>query len=199
MKALKDQAEFIEENRRSTRSSPQSSGNQVMEIFWSTISILAAGEQDGISYTAGNQQHVIAAHQAIVDALRARDPSSRPSGWTTMSASSKSWSQALPVPADARRPTSSPSKVRLGNGSTTEEPRPEPAKATHCVAPVRRPERASAEAEGGRASPSVCNPRAPAWQVRLRACRGQAGARGFVDGQIREVNAAPSLVAKPTN
>ena len=51
--------------------------------------------------------------------------------------------------------------------------RPEPAKARHCLVPVRRLERASAEAEGVRASPSARNPRAPAWQVRLRAC--QAG------------------------
>ena len=57
----------------------------------------------------------------------------------------------------------------------------EPSLAMHCIAQVRRPERVSAEAEGGRAEPSVSNPRAPAWRVRRRrACRGQAGARGFV-------------------
>jgi DNA-binding FadR family transcriptional regulator len=74
MKAIKDQSEFVEENRTFHSIIASASGNQVMEIFWSTISILAAGKHDGISYTSGNQQHVIAAHQAILDALRARDP-----------------------------------------------------------------------------------------------------------------------------
>ena len=74
MKSIKDQAEFVEENRRFHSRIAAASGNKVMEIFWSTISILAAGEYDGISYTSGNQQHVIAAHQGILDALRARDP-----------------------------------------------------------------------------------------------------------------------------
>ena len=74
MKAIKDQAEFVEENRRFHSIIAAASRNKVMEIFWSTISILAAGEYDGISYTPGNQQHVIAAHQGILDALRARDP-----------------------------------------------------------------------------------------------------------------------------
>ena len=67
----------------------------------------------------------------------------------------------------------------------------EPAGATHCVAPVRRPERASAEAEGRRAELSVGNPRAPAWAGASKTRLPGAGARGFVDGQIRAVNAAP--------
>ena len=51
---------------------------------------------------------------------------------------------------------------------------------------------APAEAKGREARPNRSNPRAPAWLARNRACQGQAGARGFVDGQIREVPAAPS-------
>ena len=73
MKTLKDQAEFIEENRVFHSVLARASGNQVMEIFWSTIAILAAGEQENINYTASNQQHVVAAHQSILDACRARD------------------------------------------------------------------------------------------------------------------------------
>ena len=42
---------------------------------------------------------------------------------------------------------------------------PEPATARHCLAPVRRPERASAEARGGcRRDRRAGNPRAPAWR-----------------------------------
>src|SRR5690606_32616957 len=51
--------------------------------------------------------------------------------------------------------------------------------------------------EGGWASPSLGNPRAPAWAARFTApAKGQAGARGFVDGQIREVN-AETVCARP--
>lgn len=73
MKTLKDQSLFIEENRRFHSLIAQASRNQVMEIFWATISILASGGHHGVSFTPSNQQHVIDAHQAIVDALRARD------------------------------------------------------------------------------------------------------------------------------
>lgn len=73
MKAMTDQAEFIEENRTFHSIIARASGNQVMEIFWATISILATGEHHGITYTVGNQQHVIEAHQTILDACRARD------------------------------------------------------------------------------------------------------------------------------
>jgi hypothetical protein len=53
--------------------------------------------------------------------------------------------------------------------------------ARHCLAQVRRLERASAEAEGCRAEPSGCNPRAPAWAgASIAPAKGQAGARGFV-------------------
>ena len=59
---------------------------------------------------------------------------------------------------------------RSGNGCPNRQ------KATHCGPPVRRPERVSAEAEGGWASPSACSPRAPAWagasKTRLRRAEG---------------------------
>jgi GntR family transcriptional regulator, transcriptional repressor for pyruvate dehydrogenase complex len=73
MKAIKDEAAFVEENRNFHSIIARASRNQVMEIFWATISILAAGTHYGVSFTPGNRQHVIDAHQAIVDALRARD------------------------------------------------------------------------------------------------------------------------------
>jgi GntR family transcriptional repressor for pyruvate dehydrogenase complex len=73
MRDTDDQTAFVEENRRFHSIIAEASRNRVMEIFWSTISILATGEHHGISYTAANQQHVIEAHQAIVDAMRRRD------------------------------------------------------------------------------------------------------------------------------
>ncbi|WP_417722646.1 FadR/GntR family transcriptional regulator [Salipiger sp.] len=73
MKTLRDQSDFIEENRQFHSLVARASGNHVMEIFWSTISIVASGEEQGIQYTAANQKHVIEAHQQILDALRARD------------------------------------------------------------------------------------------------------------------------------
>lgn len=73
MKTLKDQLAFIEENRVFHSIIAKASRNEVMEIFWTTISILAHGEHHGISYSAKNQQAVVEAHQGIVDALRARD------------------------------------------------------------------------------------------------------------------------------
>ena len=53
--------------------SPCASGNKVLETFWSTISLLAHGEQHGMRYSGGNQAHVIAAHERILAAFRARD------------------------------------------------------------------------------------------------------------------------------
>lgn len=66
-------ADFVEENRRFHSAIARASGNEVMEIFWSTISILAAGEQHGVSYTPANRKHVVEAHERILDAIRAGD------------------------------------------------------------------------------------------------------------------------------
>lgn len=76
MKALdaqSDQEAFLEENRVFHSIIARASGNQVLEMFWSTIGILAAGEQHGVRYSVGNQAHVIKAHQRILDACRARN------------------------------------------------------------------------------------------------------------------------------
>ena len=71
--AQSDQEVFLEENRCFHGVIARASGNHVLEVFWSTMGILAAGEQHGIRYSVGNQGHVIKAHQRILDACRARD------------------------------------------------------------------------------------------------------------------------------
>lgn len=70
---LSDQGEFIEENRQFHSIIAKASRNQVMEIFWSTISILATGEHSGVAYTPQNLKHVVEAHKNITDAIRNRD------------------------------------------------------------------------------------------------------------------------------
>lgn len=74
MKTLgKDQVAFIAENKIFHSVIARASGNAVMEIFWETISSLAAGDRHGIKFTPGNMQHIIDAHQSVLDACRARD------------------------------------------------------------------------------------------------------------------------------
>jgi GntR family transcriptional regulator, transcriptional repressor for pyruvate dehydrogenase complex len=75
MQRITDQAEFIEENRVFHSVIARASGNKVMETFWATISLLATGEHHGVRYSFGNQQHVIEAHQSILNACRSRDAS----------------------------------------------------------------------------------------------------------------------------
>jgi DNA-binding FadR family transcriptional regulator len=74
MKALgEDQAAFVAENRVFHGIVARASGNKVLETFWGAISLLAHGEHHGVRYTFGNRQHVIAAHEQILDACRRRD------------------------------------------------------------------------------------------------------------------------------
>lgn len=76
MKALRadrDQEAFLEENRTFHSVIARASGNKVLEVFWSTISILASGEHHGVRYSFGNQAHVIEAHERILAACRKRD------------------------------------------------------------------------------------------------------------------------------
>jgi GntR family transcriptional regulator, transcriptional repressor for pyruvate dehydrogenase complex len=65
--------EFVAENRVFHAIVARASGNKVLETFWGTISLLAHGEHHGVRYTFGNRQHVIAAHEQILDACRRRD------------------------------------------------------------------------------------------------------------------------------
>lgn len=71
--AQNSQEAFLEENRIFHGVIARASGNHVLEVFWSTMGILASGEQHGIRYSMGNQGHVIKAHQRILAACRARD------------------------------------------------------------------------------------------------------------------------------
>ena len=74
MKAIDgDQQSFLKENRVFHDIVARASGNRVLEVFWSTMSILASGEHHGVSYSVGNQQHVIEAHERILTACRQRD------------------------------------------------------------------------------------------------------------------------------
>lgn len=76
MKALdapRDQVAFLAENRMFHSIIARAGGNKVLEVFWNTISVLAAGEHHGIRYSVGNQTHVVKAHQRILDACRRRD------------------------------------------------------------------------------------------------------------------------------
>lgn len=68
-----DSFAFLDENITFHSLIAKASGNEVMAIFWQTISALAAGEHQGIEYSARNIKHVIEAHQRIVDACRERD------------------------------------------------------------------------------------------------------------------------------
>lgn len=74
MKKVTDEESFIDENRVFHALIARASDNPALQIFWTTISILAAGDHLGIRFSLKNQQYVMAAHQAIVDALRERNP-----------------------------------------------------------------------------------------------------------------------------
>jgi GntR family transcriptional repressor for pyruvate dehydrogenase complex len=74
MKQLGDEhAPFVAENRVFHGIVARAAGNQVLETFWGTLSLLAHGEHHGVRFSFGNRQHVIAAHQQILDACRRRD------------------------------------------------------------------------------------------------------------------------------
>ena len=74
MAALDDQNAFVEENRTFHHLVAQASRNKVLESFWEAISLMAHGEQMGIHYTASNRKHVVQAHEDILAACRAKDP-----------------------------------------------------------------------------------------------------------------------------
>jgi GntR family transcriptional regulator, transcriptional repressor for pyruvate dehydrogenase complex len=74
MRVVADQRAFIHENRTFHEIIARASRNKVLESFWAAISLLAACEQDGISYSLGDRMHVVAAHERILCACRARRP-----------------------------------------------------------------------------------------------------------------------------
>jgi GntR family transcriptional regulator, transcriptional repressor for pyruvate dehydrogenase complex len=74
MRLVADQDEFIRENRVFHEIVARVGRNDVLESFWSAISLLASGEQHGITYSFGNRIHVVDAHEEILRACRAREP-----------------------------------------------------------------------------------------------------------------------------
>jgi len=64
---------FVEENRTFHDLTARASGNEVLEMFWGAIALMASGEQHGVRFTRQNQAHVVKAHEAILRACRARD------------------------------------------------------------------------------------------------------------------------------
>ena len=73
MRGTANQDAFLHENRLFHEIIARASRNPVLESFWAAISLLASGEQHGISYSFGNRMHVVEAHEAILQACRARD------------------------------------------------------------------------------------------------------------------------------
>jgi DNA-binding FadR family transcriptional regulator len=69
-----DDVAFARENREFHGIIARASANPVLETFWGTISILASGEQHGLSYTARNRAHIVKAHRRILEACRRRQP-----------------------------------------------------------------------------------------------------------------------------
>lgn len=74
MRDLVGQAEFVAENRTFHAVIARAGRNPVLESFWAAISLLADGEQHGVTYSFGNRMHVVAAHAEILEACRARQP-----------------------------------------------------------------------------------------------------------------------------
>lgn len=64
---------FVEENQTFHALTAKASGNEVLQMFWDAIALMASGEQHGVRYTKRNQEYVIKAHEAILKACRARD------------------------------------------------------------------------------------------------------------------------------
>jgi DNA-binding FadR family transcriptional regulator len=73
MRAATDQETFVQENRVFHEVIARASGSRVLAAFWGTIRTLSDGTEYGVRFTSANQQHVIAAHEAILDACRTRD------------------------------------------------------------------------------------------------------------------------------
>lgn len=77
LEAAGDNAQIVyRENREFHNIIARAAHNPVLEVFWSTIRILASGEGAGLRYSARNRAHIIASHRRILEALRHRDPES---------------------------------------------------------------------------------------------------------------------------
>jgi DNA-binding FadR family transcriptional regulator len=75
LEAAGDDAQAVyRENREFHNIIARAASNPVLEVFWSTIRILASGEGAGLKYTERNRAAIIASHKRILQACRARDP-----------------------------------------------------------------------------------------------------------------------------
>lgn len=73
MRQIRDSAAFIEENLAFHAMVACSCGNPVMEIFWSSLTAMAAAEMRDMRLTAAQRQSILEAHAAILSACRAGD------------------------------------------------------------------------------------------------------------------------------
>lgn len=64
---------FVTENQQFHALTAKASGNEVLQMFWAAIALMASGEQHGVRYSPGNLMHVVKAHEAILKACRARN------------------------------------------------------------------------------------------------------------------------------
>jgi GntR family transcriptional regulator, transcriptional repressor for pyruvate dehydrogenase complex len=75
LEAAGDDAQVVcRENRAFHNIIARAAANPVLEVFWSTIRIIASGEGAGLRYSARNRAHIIDSHKRILAACRARDP-----------------------------------------------------------------------------------------------------------------------------
>ena len=74
MRDIDNDVAFVMENRTFHQIIARASRNKVLESFWEAISLLAQGEQHGITYSFGNRMHVVKAHEEILVACRTRKP-----------------------------------------------------------------------------------------------------------------------------
>jgi DNA-binding FadR family transcriptional regulator len=65
---------FLDENQRFHSLIADIAGNVVLGVFTETLKTVADGALAGVRYTPNRRRAVAAAHQNIVDALKARDP-----------------------------------------------------------------------------------------------------------------------------
>jgi GntR family transcriptional regulator, transcriptional repressor for pyruvate dehydrogenase complex len=68
-----DNEAVYRENRNFHDALARAANNPVLELFWSTIRVLASGEGAGLKYTARNRRHIISSHKGILEACRKRD------------------------------------------------------------------------------------------------------------------------------
>jgi GntR family transcriptional regulator, transcriptional repressor for pyruvate dehydrogenase complex len=74
LEAAGDDGEVVyRENRNFHDAIARAARNPVLELFWSTIRVLASGEGAGLKYSTRNRQHIISSHKTILEACRRRD------------------------------------------------------------------------------------------------------------------------------